>query len=377
MIYQNKEIPKLGFGLMRLPMIDSEIDIEQTKDMVDLFLEEGFTYFDTAYGYLNQRSEGAAKIALVDRHPRESFQLATKLPAWNAATAEDAKQMFFTSLERAGVEYFDFYLLHNLGGTRTTLFEEWKIWEFVEEQKAQGRIKNLGFSIHDGAKALEDVLTKHPSVDFVQLQLNYADWHSTVVQSKACYEVATSHKVPIIVMEPIRGGALANPPAELQEIFKAENPDMPFAVWALKYVAGLDNIVTVLSGMSTIEQMRENIQYMKHMTALTSSEQVAVEKAQKALENIPSIPCTVCRYCEKDCPKNILIPDIFSAMNKKLIYGDAAGAKGSYHFVTRDVHEKKGAKASDCVACGKCETVCPQYIHIIEELQQIAQSFDS
>lgn len=376
MMYQNKEIPKLGFGLMRLPMIEQEIDIEQTKAMVDLFLENGFTYFDTAYGYINQRSEGAAKTCLVDRHPRESFQLATKLPAWNAATAEDAKQMFFTSMERAGVEYFDFYLLHNLGGKRTAMFEDWNIWEFAREQKALGRIKKLGFSIHDGASALDEVLTKHPEVDFVQLQLNYADWNNTVVQSKACYEVATKHNKPIIVMEPIRGGALANPPEALREIFLAEAPDMPFAIWALKYVAGLDNIVTVLSGMSTLEQMEENIKYMKDMTPLTPSQQEAVAKAQVALENIPSIPCTMCGYCTKDCPKEILIPDIFSAMNKKMVYNDANGAKGSYNFVTRDVGEKKGAKASHCVSCKKCETVCPQSIEIVEALQNAATWFE-
>ncbi len=375
MLYNNKEIPKLGFGLMRLPMIEKQIDIEQTKKMVDIFMENGFTYFDTAYGYLEQRSEGAAKTCLVDRYPRESFQLATKLPAWSTDSPEKAREMFYTSLSRAGVDYFDFYLLHNLGDKRTQIFEDWKLWDFVAEQKALGKIKKLGFSLHDGADHLEQILSKHPEVDFVQLQINYADWESPVVQSRRIYEVATAHNVPVIIMEPVRGGALANPPEPVQKVLDQGETKLPSAIWALKFAASLPNVVTVLSGMSNMEQMTENLKYFKDFTPLSSQEQETLKQAQEALATIPSVPCTVCRYCEKDCPVEIKIPDILTVMNKKLVFADP-GAQGSYNFQTRDQGDKKGAKAKDCLACGKCETVCPQSIKIIEELARASEWFD-
>ncbi len=365
MNYYSEKLTQLGFGLMRLPMIGEEIDLEQTKEMVDTFLAKGFTYFDTAYGYHNQKSEGIAKLALVDRYPRDSFTLATKLPAWaGPKTKEEAEQMFYTSLERCGVEYFDYYLLHNLGPSRTELFEKWEMWDFVFELKKQGKIKKVGFSIHDKADAVDAVLTKHPEVDFLQLQINYADWNDIVVQSKLCYEVAKKHGKPVVIMEPIRGGSLANPPQKVIDVLKEANSEMPLAIWALKYAASFDNVLTVLSGMSTIEQMEENTNWFKNGTVLTEKEQKAIEKAQEILASIPTIPCTSCQYCVKDCPKNINIPSILGALNKEIVYADLASAKRSYQLAT-----VRNGKASECIGCKKCEKVCPQVIPIVEKLK--------
>ncbi|MFI3171625.1 MAG: aldo/keto reductase [Eubacteriales bacterium] len=367
MIYNGKEIKKFGFGLMRLPMFEGEIDTEQVKQMVDSFLENGFTYFDTAYGYHNQKSEGAIKECLVDRYPRDSFQLATKLPAWaGAKTKEEAEQMFYTSLERTGAGYFDFYLLHNLGGSRTELFETYDLWDFVARQKEAGLIKKLGFSMHDNAEALERILTAHPEVDFVQLQINYADWENPTVQSKLCYEVAKKHKKPVVIMEPLRGGALANPPKKVAEVLDANGEGKPYAEWGLRYAASLENAFMVLSGMSTIEQIKQNITFMKEFKPLNTEEQQVIANAQEALESIPSIACTNCQYCVKECPMTISIPDIFDAMNRYLIYGDMKGAKGAYVGVSN-----KGNNASACIACRRCEAVCPQYIKISDELKTV------
>ena len=372
MAYLGENIPKLGFGLMRLPMIGEEVDIEQTKKMVDMFIESGFTYFDTAYGYLGGRSEKAAKTALVDRYPRESFQLATKLPAWaGAKTAEEAKQMFYTSLERTGAGYFDFYLLHNLGNDRTKVFDDFGIWDFVKDLKAQGLIKHLGFSMHDTPEALDKVLTEHPEVEFVQLQINYADWESESVQSRKCYETARKHGKPVIIMEPVKGGNLSNLPENVAQVFKKADPDASLSSWAVRYAASLEGLVTVLSGMSNMEQMQDNLKTMKDFKPLTDAEYAVVDEAMKVLEAIEKIPCTKCSYCTKDCPQQINIPGVFGAMNTITVYGNKAGAQGNYNFATRN-----GGKASDCLACGQCESACPQHIGIIEELKKCAEIFD-
>ncbi len=374
MIYNNKEIPKLGLGLMRLPMINGEVDVEKTTEMVDILMQNGFTYFDTAYGYHEQKSEGIAKKVLVDRYPRESFQLATKLPAWaGAKNEEEAKSMFYTSMERAGVDYFDFFLLHNLGGKRTRLFDDFHIWDFLAEQKALGKIKKLGFSMHDTADALEKVLSKHSDVDFVQLQINYADWENSTIQSKKCYEVARKYEKEIIIMEPIRGGLLANPPKQVFDILNEGNVSQSCASWALRYAASLDGVITVLSGMSDIEQVKENISFMKDFKPLSDDEQKIIAKAQEAMAQIPSIPCTNCQYCVKDCPCAIPIPDMLGAMNKKLIYNDLTAARGSYAFFSK----LSNVKASACVKCGLCESVCPQKILIISELEKIVEDLEN
>jgi predicted aldo/keto reductase-like oxidoreductase len=366
--YLGQDIPKLGFGLMRLPMIGEEVDIEQTKQMVDLFLEKGFTYFDTAYGYINGKSEEAAKSALVDRYPRESFQLATKLPAWaGAKTAEEAQNMFWTSLKRTGAGYFDYYLLHNLGAERTESFDRFGIWEFLEQRKREGLIKHLGFSIHAPAKCLDEILTLHPEMEFVQLQINYSDWQSSIIQSAKCYETARKHNKPVIVMEPVKGGALAKLPEQAAAVLKEGNPNASPASWAIRYAASLDHVITVLSGMSTLDQMKDNLSYMENFKPLDDTERAVIERAQSILSSFSQVPCTDCKYCEKGCPVNIAIPGTFHVINDYLIYQDIDKAKGNYGWETMT----KG-KASECVACGQCETVCPQSISIIDELKKAA-----
>ncbi len=365
MSYLGESIPKLGFGLMRLPMCGEEVDIEQVKAMVDLFLARGFTYFDTAWGYLNGKSELAARDALVSRYPRESFQLATKLPAWaGPKTAEEAQAMFYTSLERTGAGYFDFYLLHNLGDMLTASFDEFGIWDFVKARKAEGLVKHYGFSFHDKADVLDALLTEHPDVEFVQLQINYADWENPVVESRKCYETARRHGKPIVIMEPIRGGMLAALPDSAAEVFRRNAPGTAPSAWALRFAASLEGVVTVLSGMSTLEQMEENTALMSDFAPLTAREREIVEEARTALMQIPIVPCTDCRYCRKDCPQHIAIPGVFRAVNLWKLYGNLPGAKGKYGWETRD-----GGVANKCIACGQCERVCPQHIAIIEELK--------
>ena len=371
--FLGKDIPKLGFGLMRLPMLDGKVDIEQTKEMVDLFMAQGYTYFDTAYGYINGESEKAAKEALVDRYPRESFQLATKLPAWdNAKTAKEAQDMFWTSLERTGAGYFDFYLLHNLGDARTPFFDQFGIWDFLREQREKGLIKHLGFSMHDRAEVLDELLTRHPDMEFVQLQVNYADWENPIFESRKCLEVAAKHKKPVIIMEPVKGGNLAEPPTKVAQVFKDENPDVSCASWALRYAASQDNIITVLSGMSTLEQMQDNVATMNHFVPLSEKEREVIAKVQHILSEIPSIPCTDCQYCVKNCPQKIYIPLILKALNVYLIYGNLKGARGNYGWAMLN-----GGKGSACIACGFCESACPQHIKIIDELQRAVELLEN
>lgn len=370
--YFGESIPKLGFGLMRLPKDGAgKIDIEQTKKMVDMFMDAGLTYFDTAYVYDQGDSELAAKEALVKRYPRESFTLATKLCAWTGANNEEtAKQQFYTSLERTGAGYFDYYLLHALQAGNYKKYDEYHIWDFVKEQKAKGLIKHWGFSFHATPDILDEILTAHPDAEFVQLQLNYADWENPDVASRANYEVARKHGKSIIVMEPVKGGALAAPPQEVRKIFDDADKNASYASWAIRYVASLEGIITVLSGMSNIEQMADNLSYMKDFKALNDSEQDAIRKAQEAINGIKSIPCTACHYCTAGCPMQIPIPEIFAARNKQLIRGQIENGKAEYSRVISGA-----GKASDCVACGQCERACPQQIRVIENLEDCAKAF--
>lgn len=365
-----KEIPKLGFGLMRLPKKGLSIDIRQTEQMVDAFLEAGFTYFDTAYVYPG--SEAAAKKALVDRHPRESYTLATKLNVMIAPTAKMAKKQFETSLERTGAGYFDYYLLHALMENNYARYDKLHLWDFVNEQKEKGLIKHVGFSFHSGPQLLEKLLQEHPEVDFVQLQINYADWENQSVTSRANYEVARKYGKSIVVMEPVKGGALADPPAEVQKLFKEYQPDMSYASWAIRFAASLDGILTVLSGMSDTQQMADNLSYMKDFKPLNEEEQKIIQEAQRILGKSATIPCTACRYCVEGCPKKIPIPEIFSAMNKRLGSGQLSEASEDYLKAT----EGKG-KASECIACGQCERACPQHLEITKHLKECEDALEA
>ncbi|MDR1205757.1 MAG: aldo/keto reductase [Peptococcaceae bacterium] len=371
MSYLGKDIPKLGFGLMRLPMREKQIDIEQTKTMVDKFLAAGFTYFDTAYGYNSGKSEEAAKIALIDRYPREKFQFATKLPAWaGAKNADDAKQMFFTSLERTGAGYFDFYLLHNCGAKRTKAFDDFGIWDFVLEQREKGLVKHVGFSFHDTADVLDDLLTKHPEMEFVQLQINYADWFNPAIQSAKCFETVVKHGKSVVIMEPVKGGLLAKPMPQIAQILSEANPNVTPSSWAIRFAASLDNVVTVLSGMSDIAQMEDNLATMSDFRPLNGAEYAVIDKARDVLNSVENIPCTKCNYCVKGCPQEIVIPDIFHAMNQYLVFGSLAAAKGLYGFYTMS-----GGGGDQCIECGQCESVCPQHIPIPRELKRVMAAF--
>lgn len=370
--YLGENTPKLGFGLMRLPKLESgEIDVEQVKEMVDLFMAAGLTYFDTAYVYDGGKSEEAAKAALVDRYPREKFTLATKLNARVAASAEDARQQLATSLERTGAGYFDYYLLHAIGKGNVGKYDEYDLWNFVKQAKEQGLVKHWGFSYHDGPELLDELLTKHPDVEFVQLQINYADWESPSVASRACYEVARKHNKPVVIMEPIKGGTLANPPSQVRQLLTEADPQVSPASWAVRYAASLEGILTVLSGMSNLEQMKDNLSYMTDFKPLTGGERQVIARAQEILAGIDSIPCTACRYCTDGCPMKINIPAIFSARNKQLIFEQVEQGEKDYARVTQE-----GGKASDCISCGQCEAACPQQINIIERLKQCAEVFD-
>ena len=370
--YFGKEVFKLGFGLMRLPKKGFGIDIEQTKKMVDMFLKAGGTYFDTAYIYDLGGSEKAVRKALVDRYPRESYTLCTKLCAWlQCHNEKSAKQQFYTSLERTGAGYFDYYLLHALKTGNYRKYDKYHIWDFVAELKEQGLIRHYGFSFHADHKLLDQLLTDHPEVDFVQLQLNYADWENPKVESRANYEVARKHGKSITVMEPVKGGALAKPIPAAQKIFREADPDASFASWAIRYAASLDGIITVLSGMSNIAQMEDNLSYMKDFRPLSDEEQEVIHRVKTAMNAVNSIPCTACRYCTGGCPKKIPIPEIFAARNEQLIYNRFEKGKEMY----RKAVEGAG-KASDCIHCRQCEKSCPQQIGITRLLDEIAPAME-
>ena len=371
MQFFEKEIKKLGFGLMRLPKQGDAIDVEQVKVMVDKFLAAGFTYFDTAWAYPG--SEDAIRQALVERYPRKSFQLATKNAAWiNCKTREDAVRQFETSLKQTGAGYFDNYLLHNLGEMRTHFFDDFSMWDFVKEKKAEGKIRHYGFSFHSTPEELDAILTAHPDAEFVQLQINYADWENPAVQSRGVYEVARKHGKPVVIMEPLKGGLLANPPEAVANVLKDNDPDISVASWGIRFAANLEGVLVVLSGMSDLQQMEDNISYMKDFTGLTAAQSSVIEEAREELNKIPLIPCTACNYCAKVCPMEIGISGTFTAKNIYTLYDNKATALHQEGWLVGG-HGRK--QAVNCIQCGACESVCPQHINIRENLAEIAELF--
>ena len=370
---------KLGFGLMRMPTLDktnqADVDIEQVKAMVDRFMEKGFTYFDTALMYNGFASEAVAKTALVDRYPRDSFTLATKLHAGFFNSIEERNKVFDGQLKKTGAGYFDYYLLHGIEASMLPKYEQFDCFNWLLEKKAQGLVKHAGFSFHDSAELLDEILTKHPEMEFVQLQINYLDWESQWVQSRACYEVAVKHGKPVIVMEPVKGGTLAKVPEAAEKLFKDHAPDLSVPSWAIRFAASLDNVMVVLSGMSSIGQMEDNLSYMTDFTPLTEEEKATCHKAADIINAQIAVPCTGCSYCVEGCPKKIAIPQYFSLYNEDM--RENLEEKGwTVNFSNYDILADKFGKAKDCIACGQCEGMCPQHLPIIEKLKVVSAHFD-
>lgn len=370
---------KLGFGLMRLPRLDpndeGSIDLEQTKQMVDTFLQRGFTYFDTAWMYCAFKSENAVKEALTSRHPRESYTLATKLHAAYLHSLDDRDAIFNTQREKTGVEYFDYYLLHDVGAEHYEIYKKYDCFAWIAEKKRQGLIKHMGFSFHDTAEVLDKILTEHPEMEFVQLQINYLDWDSEGVQSRKCYEVATKHGKPVIVMEPVKGGTLAKLPAAAEALLRQADPGASIPSWAVRFAASLPNVKMVLSGMSSTEQLLDNTGYMQDFAPLTQQEQAVIAQVVGIINASIAIPCTGCAYCTEGCPMHIAIPKYFSLYNAEMqeLKEKDFTSQGTYY----DNLTLKFGKASDCIACGQCESVCPQHLPIIENLKRVAKQFEA
>lgn len=362
------DIPKLGFGLMRLPKKDGKIDIETASRMVDECLAGGFYYFDTAYVYDGGDSECAVKELLTSRYPREQFCLATKLPAWEMKSSEDRDRLFRIQLERTGAQYFDFYLLHAISRENIGIYDKFDCFAWLQEKKAQGLIRHAGFSFHDTPEMLDEVLTKHPEMEFVQLQINYADWENEKVQSRGVYEVARKHGKPVIIMEPVKGGNLAILRDDIGSVLKEARPDASYASWALRFAASHEGLLTVLSGMSNEEQMQDNIATMKDFEPLTEKETALINQVTEKLNQIPTIACTACRYCVEGCPQEIQIPDMIKLLNTCRVYDYNASVERSFNMTLKD----GSGRPSDCVQCGQCESVCPQHLPIISIMEDAA-----
>lgn len=373
---QNRFFPEIngnfGFGCMRLPQKDGKIDYDEFSRMADAFIEAGFNYFDTAHGYHGGKSETAIRDCVVKRHKREEFLLTDKLTAFHFEKNEDIRPLFKSQLEACGVDYFDFYLMHAQDAAFFEKYKKCRAYETVLELKKEGYIRHFGISFHDRHDVLDRILTEYPEIEIVQIQFNYADYLDTSVDSRAVYEVCEKHKKPCIVMEPVKGGLLVDLPEAADTVFRNLDGGSN-ASYALRYAGGFEYISVVLSGMSSMDQMKDNISSMKNFKPLDKKESAAVAAVQNILKGQDTIPCTGCRYCvnDNDCPADILIPDIFSAMNSQNTFG---GWNPSFYYentLTRD-----NGKASDCLECGLCEEVCPQHLEIRNLLKKAAELFE-
>ena len=359
-----------GFGCMRLPMNGSEVDLEETKRMVDAFLDAGFNYFDTAHGYIQGKSETALKECLTSRYPRDRYILTDKLTNFFFKKEEDIRPFFQSQLEACGVNYFDFYLMHAQGAENFKFFKQCRAYETAFELKKEGKVRHVGISFHDTAEVLEQILTEYPEVEVVQIQFNYLDYDDPAVQARKCYEVCRKHNKPVLVMEPVKGGSLVNLPEDAKAVLDELHGGSP-ASYAIRFAAGFPGMMMVLSGMSSLEQMEDNLSFMKDFQPLNDTELAAIKKVQDIFKGMNLIPCTACRYCTDGCPKHIAIPDLFAVMNTKQLYHDW---NADYYY--NNVHTSEGCKASDCIKCGKCEKACPQHLPIRKLLEDVAAEFE-
>lgn len=360
-----------GFGCMRLPMKDGEVDKSEMCQMVDTFLENGFNYFDTAHGYLDGKSEIALRDCLTSRYPRDRYILTDKLTNFFFKKQEDIRPFFESQLAACGVDYFDIYLMHAQGADNFAYFKKCRAYETALEMMAEGKFRHFGISFHDRAEVLEQILTEYPQIEVVQIQFNYVDYDDPAVESRKCYEVCRKFGKPVIVMEPIKGGNLVNLPENAKAVFEELQSGSP-ASYAIRFAAGFEGIRMVLSGMSDMAQMEDNISYIKDFQPLSDRELAAVRRVQEIFQSMNLIPCTSCRYCAAGCPKQISIPDLFAVMNTKQIYHDW---NADYYYNVVHTGGGKG-KASACIKCGRCEKACPQHLHIRELLETVAKEFE-
>ena len=359
-----------GFGCMRLPMNGDQVDIAETTRMVDEFLAQGFNYFDTAHGYIGGKSELALKECLTSRYPREAYSLTDKLTDSYFKSEADIRPFFESQLEACGVDYFDFYLMHAQNADNFKKFKACRAYETAFALKAEGKVRHVGLSFHDRAEVLDQILTEYPQVEVVQIQFNYLDYNDVAVQSRKCYEVCRKHGKPVLVMEPVKGGSLVNLPEEAKKVLDDLHGGSP-ASYAIRFAAGFPGMMMVLSGMSNLEQMKDNLSYMRDFKPLNETELAAVNKVQEIFHKMNMIPCTACRYCVEGCPKQISIPDLFAIMNTKQLHHDW---NADYYY--EEVHTAPGRRASDCLKCGKCEKICPQHLPIRKLLEEVAKEFD-